>query len=210
LGLRARIRHAVWAALEFDMTLLILGLVIFLGVHSTRVFADGWRSARLAHWGEKRWKGLYTLASLLGFVMLVWGYGLARQAPVPLWTPSMGLRHLGSLLTVFAFVLLAAAYVPRNSIKARIGHPMVAGVKVWALSHLLANHTLADLLLFSGFLVWAVLCFRAARARDRAAGTRYPAGTLQGTLLTVAVGLVAWAVFALWLHGPLIGVRPFG
>jgi uncharacterized membrane protein len=210
LGLHARIRHAVWAALEFDMTLLILGLVIFLGVHSTRVFADGWRSARLAHWGEKRWKGLYTLASLLGFVMLVWGYGLARQAPVPLWTPSMGLRHLGSLLTVFAFVLLAAAYVPRNSIKARIGHPMAAGVKVWALSHLLANHTLADLLLFSGFLVWAVLCFRAARARDRAAGTRYLAGTLQGTLLTVAVGLVAWAVFALWLHGPLIGVRPFG
>jgi uncharacterized membrane protein len=192
------------------MTLLILGLVIFLGVHSSRVFAEDWRSAQRARMGEKAWKGAYSLASLLGLVLLVWGYGLARQTPVPLWTPSIGLRHLASLLTVFAFVLLAAAYVPRNSIKARIGHPMVAGVKLWALSHLLANHTLADLLLFGGFLVWAVLCFRAARARDRAAGTVYPAGTMQGNLITVGAGLVAWAVFAMWLHAPLIGVKPFG
>jgi uncharacterized membrane protein len=192
------------------MTLLILGLVIFLGVHSSRVFAEDWRSAQRTRMGEKAWKGGYSLASLLGLVLLVWGYGLARQTPVPLWTPSIGLRHLASLLTVVAFVLLAAAYVPRNSIKARIGHPMVAGVKLWALSHLLANHTLADLLLFGGFLVWAVLCFRAARARDRAAGTVYPAGTMQGNLITVGAGLVAWAVFAMWLHAPLIGVKPFG
>ena len=192
------------------MTLLILGLVIFLGVHSTRVFADPWRAMQLTRWGEKGWKGAYSLASLVGFVLLIWGYGLARQSPVPLWTPVIGLRHLASLLTVFSFILLAAAYVPRNSVKARIGHPMVAGVKVWALAHLLANHTLADLLLFGGFLAWAVLCFRAARARDRAAGITYPAGTLKGNLITVGAGLVAWAVFAMWLHGPLIGVRPFG
>jgi uncharacterized membrane protein len=192
------------------MTLLVLGLVIFLGVHSTRVFADGWRSAQVARLGEKGWKGLYTLASLVGLVMLVWGYGVARQTPVPLWTPVVGLRHLASLLTLLAFVLIAAVYVPRNSLKARIGHPMVVGVKVWALSHLLANHTLADLLLFGGFLVWAVLCFRAARRRDRAAGTTYPAGTLQGNLLTVVTGVAGWLVFAMWLHGPLIGVRPVG
>jgi uncharacterized membrane protein len=100
--------------------------------------------------------------------------------------------------------------VPGSRLKAKVRHPMVLGVKVWALAHLLANHTLADLLLFGGFLVWAVLCFRAARARDRAAGTLYPAGTLQGNLLTVGAGLAAWAVFAMWLHGALIGVRPFG
>jgi uncharacterized membrane protein len=192
------------------MTLLILGLVIFLGVHSTRVFGEGWRSAQLARMGEKGWKGAYSIASLVGFVLLVWGYALARQAPVPLWTPSIGLRHVASLLTVFSFILLAAVYVPRNSVKARIGHPMVAGVKLWALAHLLANHTLADLLLFGGFLVWSVLCFRAARARDRAAGTVRPAGTAAGTALTVVVGVGAWVAFALWLHGPLIGVRPFG
>jgi len=192
------------------MTLLILGLVIFLGAHSTRIFAESWRGAQIARLGPNGWKGLYSVVSIVGFVLLVWGYGVARQAPVPLWTPSMGLRHLGSLLTLVSFVLLAAAYVPRNAIKARLHHPMTLGVKVWALSHLLANHTLADLLLFGGFLVWAVLCFRAARARDRAAGTVYPAGTAAGTAITVAAGLGAWLVFAMWLHGPLIGVRPFG
>ena len=192
------------------MTLLILGLVIFLGVHSTRVFAEDWRSAQQARLGEKAWKGAYSLASLLGLVLLVWGYGLARQTPVPLWTPSIGMRHLASLLTLVSFIFLAAAYVPRNAIKARLGHPMTLGVKVWALGHLLANHTLADLLLFGGFLVWAVLSFRAARARDRAAGTVRPAGTAAGTALTVVVGVGAWVVFALWLHGPLIGVKPFG
>ena len=192
------------------MTLLILGLVIFLGAHSTRIFAESWRGAQIARLGPNGWKGLYSVVSIVGFVLLVWGYGVARQAPVPLWTPSMGLRHLGSLLTLVSFVFLAAAYVPRNAIKARLHHPMTLGVKVWALSHLLANHTLADVLLFGGFLVWAVLCFRAARARDRAAGTVYPAGTAAGTAITVAVGLGAWMVFAMWLHGPLIGVRPFG
>lgn len=192
------------------MTLLILGLVIFLGAHSTRIFAESWRGAQIARLGPNGWKGVYSVVSIVGFVLLVWGYGVARQAPVPLWTPSMGLRHLASLLTVVSFVLLAAAYVPRNAIKARLHHPMTLGVKVWALSHLVANHTLADVLLFGGFLVWAVLCFRAARARDRAAGTVYPAGTAAGTAITVAVGLGAWLVFAMWLHGPLIGVRPFG
>ena len=192
------------------MTLLILGLVIFLGAHSTRIFAEGWRGAQLSRLGEKGWKGLYSVVSLVGFVLLVWGYGVARQDPVPLWTPSIGMRHLASLLTLVSFIFLAAAYVPRNAIKARLGHPMTLGVKVWALGHLLANHTLADLLLFGGFLVWSVLCFRAARARDRAAGTVRPAGTAAGTALTVAVGVGAWVAFALWLHGPLIGVRPFG
>ena len=192
------------------MTLLILGLVIFLGAHSTRIFAEGWRGAQLTRLGEKGWKGLYSVVSLVGFVLLVWGYGVARQEPVPLWTPSIGMRHLASLLTLVSFIFLAAAYVPRNAIKARLGHPMTLGVKIWALGHLLSNHTLADLLLFGGFLVWAVLCFRAARARDRAAGTVRPAGTAAGTALTVAVGVGAWVAFALWLHGPLIGVRPFG
>ena len=192
------------------MTLLILGLVIFLGAHSTRIFAESWRGAQIARLGANGWKGLYSVASLIGFVLLVWGYGIARQEPVPLWTPSMGLRHLASLLTLVSFVFLAAAYVPRNAIKARLHHPMTLGVKVWALSHLLANHTLADVLLFGGFLLWSVLCFRAARARDRAAGTVYPAGTAAGTAITVAAGLGAWLVFAMWLHGPLIGVRPFG
>jgi len=192
------------------MTLLLLGLALFLGVHSTRIVADGWRSATIARVGEKPWKAIYSLLSIAGFVLLVIGYGAARQSPVVLFAPPVWTRHLAALLTIPAFVLLVAAYVPGNAIKRTIGHPMVAGVKVWALAHLLANGTLADLLLFGTFLAWAVLGFIAARRRDRAAGTTYPAGPGSRTAITVVVGLVAWAVFAFALHRPLIGVAPFG
>ena len=192
------------------MTLLILGLLLFLGVHSVRLFAESWRGGVRARLGEGAYKGLYTLASVAGLVLIVWGYGLARQQPVLLWLPPVWTRHLAALLTVPAFILLAAAYVPRNSIKAKVHHPMVLGVKVWALAHLLANGTLADVLLFGGFLVWAVLNFRAARQRDRAAQLSVPAGRLGPTLVAVGVGLVAWAAFAFWAHAALIGVRPFG
>ena len=191
------------------MGMLILGLVLFLGVHSTRIVADGWRSAMMARLGDNAWKGLYALLSLLGFALLVWGFGVARQQPVLLWSPPVAMRHVASLLTLIAFVLLAAAYVPRNAIKARLHHPMVLGVQVWAFAHLLSNGRLADVLLFGSFLVWAALSFRAARARDRAAQPSYPAGSAAGTAMTVLVGIVAWAVFAFWAHGALIGVRPF-
>ncbi|MBN8491924.1 MAG: NnrU family protein [Burkholderiales bacterium] len=192
------------------MTLLILGLILFLGVHSVRIFADGWRSAQIAQRGEGAWKGLYSVASLVGFVLIVYGYGQARTEPVVLWTPQLWARHLAALLMLLSFILLAAAYVPRNGLKAAVHHPMVLAVKVWALTHLLANHTLADLLLFGSFLVWAVLDFRSARQRDRTGNVVYPAGTLVGTLVTVVVGLLAWAVFSFWAHGFLFGVTPFG
>ena len=192
------------------MSLLILGLVLFLGVHSVRIVAEDFRARQLARLGENGWKGLYSLASIVGLGMMVWGYGLARQQPVALWPALTGMRHVAALLTLVAFVFIAAAYVPGNSIKARLKHPMVLGVKVWAFAHLISNNTLADLLLFGAFLVWAVFSFRAAKARDRAAGTTYPPGTMTRTLLAVAIGTGAWVAFALWGHSFLIGVRPFG
>ncbi|MES2585015.1 MAG: NnrU family protein [Pseudomonadota bacterium] len=192
------------------MAYLIAGLLIFLGVHSVRIFADGWRTQLLQRLGEGAYKGLYSLLALLGFGLIVYGFGVARESPVMLWIPPMGMRHAASLLTVIAFVLLAAAYVPRNGIKARVHHPMVLAVKAWALGHLLANGSVAHVLLFGAFLAWGVLNFIAARRRDRAAGTQYPAGTLVGTSLTVVVGVAVWAAFAFKLHGLLIGIRPFG
>lgn len=192
------------------MTLLILGLVLFFGMHSVRVLGEDGRNALRARLGEGGYKGLYTLVSLAGFALIVWGYGAARQAPVQLWVPPAWTRHLAALLTIPAFVLLVAAYVPGNSIKARLHHPMVLGIKTWAFAHLLANGMLAQALLFGSFLVWAALSFRAARQRDRLAQVVYAPGRLGPTLVTVAVGLVAWAAFAFWAHGALIGVRPFG
>jgi uncharacterized membrane protein len=193
------------------MTALILGLVLFLGIHSARIVADGTRGAFIAQRGAHAWKGAYTVLSLAGFALLVWGYGLARQQPTVLWAaPPLWIRHLAALLTLIAFVLVSAAYVPGNGIKARLHHPMTLGVKVWAFAHLLANNTLADLLLFGGFLAWSIALFASARRRDRAAGTIYPRGKTSRTVLSVIVGVVLWAVFAFWAHGWLIGVRPFG
>lgn len=192
------------------MTLLVLGLLLFLGMHSVRVFAEGWRTQMRTRLGEGGWKGLYSLVSLVGLVLIVLGYGAARENPQWLWASPLWTRHLAALLTLLSFVLLAAAYVPGNGLKARLHHPMVLGVKVWAFAHLLANGTLADLLLFGGFLAWAVAAFAAARRRDRAAGTVYAPGRALPTVATVVAGVVLWAVFAFWAHGALFGVRPFG
>ncbi len=190
------------------MTYLLLGLLVFLGVHSVRIFADGWRTQVRGRVGEMPFKAIYSILSLVGFSLMVWGFGVAREAPVVVWSPPVGMRHLAGLLTLLAFVLLAAAYVPRNAIKARFHHPMVLGVKTWALAHLLANGNVAHLVLFGSFLVWAALSFSAARKRDRLQGTSYAAGTMVGTVMTVLVGVAAWAVFAFWAHGMLMGVRP--
>jgi len=192
------------------MIYLIAGLLIFFSVHSVRVFAEGWRTQRIAGLGAGAWKGIYSLLAIAGFVLIVYGYGLSRQAPVDLWMPPLWTRHAASLLTLPAFILLAAAYVPGTAIKARLKHPMTLAVKFWAIAHLLSNGRLADVLLFGSFLVWAVLVFSAARRRDRALGTRYSSAGWLRDAIAVVIGIGAWLAFALYLHGAWIGVRPFG
>jgi uncharacterized membrane protein len=192
------------------MNLLILGLVLFLGIHSARVFGSGARQGFIERFGPMAWKGVYSVVSLVGFVLLIQGYGAARLDPIVVWSPPVGMRHAASLLTLLAFILLAAAYVPGNAIKARLGHPMTLAVKTWALAHLLSNGNLADVLLFGGFLVWSVLVFRAARARDRLNPPQTVAVRPMALLVCVLGGAVAWAAFAFWAHAALIGVRPFG
>ena len=192
------------------MPYLIAGLFVFLGVHSLRIFAEGWRTRALQRATEGSYKGLYSLVSVLGLALIIYGFGVARETPIMLWVPPVGMRHAASLLTLVAFILLAAAYVPRNSIKARVHHPMVLGVKAWALAHLLSNGSVAHLVLFGAFLAWGVANFIAARKRDRVLATQYPPGTVTSTAVTVVVGVLVWAAFAFKLHGLLIGIRPFG
>jgi len=189
---------------------LILGLLVFLGVHSIRIIADNWRTAQLKRLGEGPWKGIYSLLSLAGFGLIIWGFGMARQQPEVRWLAPVGMRHATGLLTLIAFVLLTAGYVPRNAIKSSVHHPVALAGAVWAFAHLLTNGRLAGTVLFGAFLCWAAVCFIAARKRDRAAGTQYPAGTPGGTAAAVVAGTAVWAAFAFWLHGALIGVRPFG
>lgn len=209
------------------MTQLILGLILFLGAHSVRIVANNWRRQTIEAWGEKAFKGVYTVVSLLGFYLLVVGYGEARLQTVALWNPPTATRHVSVLLMLFASVLLMAAYIPRNHLKMRLGHPMVLSVKVWALAHLLANGNLADVVLFGTFLFWSVFNFKSARARDRAnaqdvsvseglnetsplEGDVNQQPKLLATLIALLLGLGFWALMTFVLHAQWIGVAPLG
>ena len=188
------------------MTLLIVGLVLFLGVHSVAIVAPAWRDAQLAQRGEGAWKGLYSVVSIAGFVLLVWGYGLARQSPVVLYTPPTALRHVALLLMLPVFPLLFAVYLP-GRIKTATKHPMLLATKFWALAHLLANGTLADVLLFGGFLAWAVADRISLKRRPQRPLRTAPARPLNDVIAIVG-GLVVYAAFVGWLHAWLIGVSP--
>jgi uncharacterized membrane protein len=192
------------------MVMFIVGLLMFLGTHSVRIFAEDWRNKQIARRGENTWMGLYSIISLIGFILIVYGYGQVRMEPLVVWQPPVWTKHLAALLTLPAFILLVAAYVPGTKIKTMIGHPMVLGVKLWALAHLLANGMLADIILFGSFLLWSILDYRASRQRDKAAGAVYQAVGISRDIIAIVVGIIAWAAFAAVLHNWLIGVKPFG
>jgi uncharacterized membrane protein len=186
----------------------VVGLVLFLGIHSVAIVAPAWRDAQAAR-NERAWKGLYSLVSIVGFVLLIYGYGIARQAPVVIWTPPAALRHVALLLMLPAFPLLLAAYLP-GRIKTAATHPLLLAVKLWAAAHLLANGTLADMILFGAFLVWAVLDRIAVKKRavPRAIPGAPPSPV--NDAIAVVGGLALYAVFVLWAHRWLIGVSPLG
>ena len=190
------------------MTLLILGLVVFLGVHSIAIVAPGWRDAQRARLGEGAWKGGFTLASVVGLALIVYGYGVARQLPIVVYAPPTWGRHLAALLLVPIFPLLLATYLP-GRIKSAAKHPTLLATKLWALAHLFANGTLADVLLFGGFLAWAVADRIAAgrRAVPRALPGAPPAP--MNDVIALVGGLALYAVFVLWAHRWMIGVAPF-
>lgn len=185
------------------MVVMILGLLIFLGAHSVRLFADDWRRTQIAKRGELSWKVTYGAVSVLGLAIAIWGYGLTRLDPTWVWFPPTGLRHAVALLMIPSFILLAAAYVPANHIQVKLGHPMIIAVKIWAFSHLLANGRLGDIVFFGAFLIWAVLDFRAARRRP---APSFSAPGVVGTVSTVVIGLVAYYLFAFHLHQWVTGV----
>ena len=190
------------------MILLITGLIIFLGIHSLNIVTPGQRNLLATRFGVGKWKLIYSMISIIGFVLIIQGYSDARADPIWVWVPPAGLSHLVLLLTIPAFILLAATYVPHNRIKAKLGHPMLAAVKIWALSHLLANGSLADMILFGSFLIWAIVGFAVLRKRDRIAGNTRAPGTGKADGTTILAGLAGWGVFAFFLHTLLIGVNP--
>ena len=191
------------------MSLLVVGLILFLGIHSVSIVAPAWRDAQVERRGEWVWKGIYALVSLVGLIVLIHGYGVARQTPVILYTPPPALRHVALLLLLPVFPLLFAAYLP-GRIQRAARHPMLLAVKFWAAAHLLANGTLADVLLFGAFLVWAVADRISVKRRavpHRVPGA--PPGALNDAVALVG-GLVVYVGFLFWAHAWLTGVSLLG
>ena len=190
------------------MTALVLGLVIFIGMHSVRIISDDFRTRQIEKVGISTWRAMYAAVAIVGIVLIVAGYGAARSAPQVIWYPPVWLVYTATVLTIPAFILMAASFVSGTRIRSKLGHPFVLGVKIWALAHLISNGMLADILLFGVFLVWSVAAYASARRRDRKAGTIYAVGLPKRDAIAVIAGVVAWIVFALWLHRWLFGVAP--
>jgi uncharacterized membrane protein len=190
------------------MDVLVIGLVVFLGMHSIAIVSPKLRERVSQRLGEGGWKGLYALISLIGFLLIIYGFGLSRQTPVVLYTPPSWLKHVTFLLMLPVFPLLFAAYLP-GRLKSATKHPMLAAVKFWAFAHLLSNGSLADVLLFGGFLAWAVI--------DRISLKRRPPAKLRtiapgrfNDIISIVLGLAVYVLLIGWAHVRLFGVSPLG
>jgi uncharacterized membrane protein len=188
------------------MGTLIAGLLLVLGMHSARIVAEPLRSAAIARIGLQGWRGVYSLVSLAGIWLVVSGYAAVRLDSPELYHPPAWARTVTLALMLVSMVLLTATYVPGTHIRQWVAHPMLLGTRVWAFAHLLANGRLADVALFGSVLGWSIFAYHAARARDAASGTRYPASGWQRDAIAVAAGVAGWAGILLYLHRYLGGV----
>lgn len=189
------------------MTLLLAGLVVFLGMHSVRIVAEPLRGSAVSRLGLPAWRALYSLVSIAGFLLIIKGYGEARAASAVLYELPYWSRYVAVALMLPALVLFLCAYIPGTHIRRLVGHPMMLSVRIWAAAHLLANGRLVDVLLFGSFFAWAVFAHHAARRRDRLAGTPRPEAVFQRDLFAIAGGLLLWLSIILWLH-QYVGVVP--
>ncbi|MEM8750003.1 MAG: NnrU family protein [Pseudomonadota bacterium] len=187
------------------MTLLILGLIIFIGVHSVRIVAPGWRNARQASMGENPWKGMYSVLSIIGFVLMIYGYGQARDVSETVYDTPSWAGGMANIVVPIALILLAASQLPRGYIKAAVGHPMLWAVLLWSAAHLLANGDTASVLLFGVMLIWSVA--NLASCYSRPAGD-LPAPKLWTDLASVVIGIVVTGALIMGLHVWLFGVVP--
>ena len=190
------------------MTLLVFGLVMFLGVHSIRIFGESGRERSIARLGEQPWKGVVSLLSLAGFVMIVWGFAEARWAAPMIWAPPVWTRHIALLMMLFSMILLGAYGLKTSHIAVAVHHPMLWAVVVWSAAHLIANGSAADVVLYGAFLAWSLLDLQSNYARDRANAVKYPAPAWGATIGAIAVGVVLWLVMLAGLHSWLFGVSP--
>ncbi len=187
------------------MLTLVLGAVLFIAMHLVRIVAPNFRNAAIAKLGENGWKIFYTVVSILGVYLMGRGYGAYRAEGSPIvYDPPLWMGHMTLLLMALAFIFIVAAQIPSAGyIKAKLKHPMLIGIKVWAVAHLLINGDLASLILFGSMLAWAVIALIAIKKR----GGQPPAvSSIKPDIIAVIIGLILWVGFAIWVHTWLIGV----
>lgn len=191
------------------MLILIIGLILFLGIHSVRIFAPGVRDSFIEQRGDNAWKGMYTLISLVGFALIIWGFWMTRYTAPILYTPPLWMTHITLLLMLFSIILLAVYGMPEGRIKAAVKHPMLVAIKLWALGHLLANGDLASVLLFGSFLVWAIADRISVKRREAADGApEIKVGPVRNDIAAIVAGTVVYLLFVWKLHAWLFGVPP--
>lgn len=191
------------------MAVLVLGIVLFLGLHLIRVVAPGFRQAMVDRMGASAWRGVYSVLSILTLILLIYGFGIARTETTVLYTPPQGMVHLTLLLMLIALICLAASLLPAGYIATKTKHPMVLSVKIWALAHLLVNGDSASVLLFAAFLAWGVVLRISLKRRERAGElVLRPFVSGRYDLYAVILGAVAWALLLFKLHEWIIGVSP--
>lgn len=186
------------------MLILLAGLILFFVPHSVSIVNEPWRNRMAKRLGEQRWQGLYSVVALTGLILIIWGYGLARQNPVVVYELPGGMRHIAWLLMLPVFPLLIATYAPGH-IRAKTKHPMLLATMLWAAAHLFVNGTLPDLLLFGSFLIWAMADRLSMNHRVQRPLHELPPSSFNDIIATVA-GLGLYLAFLFGLHGWLIGV----
>jgi uncharacterized membrane protein len=188
---------------------MILGLVLFLGAHTFTTQRKA-RARAIAATGEGTYKIVYTLVSLAGLALIVWGFAHYRATDwIQIWTPPKALKHLNSLLMLPAVILVAAAYI-RGRIYVTLKHPMLAGVKLWAFGHLLANGDLGGIILFGSVLAWAVYDRISLKRRTDAGGPPIPVGGIGNDVIAVVVGIIAYLALAFAFHPVVLGIPVMG
>lgn len=190
------------------MAMMLLGLAIFFVVHLIPAY-PGLKERSVSAVGESGYKGAFSLVSLVGFVLVVWGFGIARENPIDVWYPASWLRHVTMLLMLPVFPLLVMSLLPGQA-KKKIAHPMLMAVKTWAFAHLLSNGDLASMLLFGSFLIYGVIGLISAKKRQRSGQLTVSVGPARNDIIALVVGVGVYVAFVLWGHWYLIGVPLVG
>lgn len=188
---------------------MIAGLLLFLGAHTLTTQRE-LRARMIASTGEGTYKIVYSLVSALGLALIVWGFARYRATGwIDVWSPPVAMKHIAVALMLPAVIMFVASYL-RGRIYTTLKHPMLAGVKLWAAAHLLANGDLGSIILFGSFLAWAVFDRISLKRRKDAGAPPIPVGGATNDLIAVAVGVIAYLALAFAFHPAVIGVPVVG